>query len=389
MISKEELRRLAEFESPHGCAVSFYFQPGTPSDGSHRQEAILAKDLVRDALRQAERDGRAAAVRPDLERILNMAEQLHGNHARAKAIFACRERDLWREFDLKTGLPGTQLVLNHRFHLQPLARARAQSSRCSIALVDRETARIFEYDDGELEEKEDLINELSRRGRSDGFGGYNGGHAERHVENEAKRHFKIVAERLQERHGRGEFDWLLIGCHEQAWPEIQAHLHTYLKQRLLGHFAVEPRLASRELLRQHAERALEEHRASEQQALVREALGEARRKGRGAAGLGNVLLALERGEAQTIVIAENFSPAAATECAHCGHLDARLVQSCALCGQPTRELHDVSDALVSQALRRGVALAYAPADPDFERAGNIAALLRFRSDQNTSQKLVG
>ena len=51
MITREEIRRLAQVQSTEGGAISFYFQPQTPQNKSHREEAILVKDLVRDALR--------------------------------------------------------------------------------------------------------------------------------------------------------------------------------------------------------------------------------------------------------------------------------------------------------------------------------------------------
>ena len=73
MITREEIRQLAQFESPAGCAISFYFQPQTPQNKSHREEAIMAKDLVRDALRKAERNGNHTPLQrgpgKDIERL--------------------------------------------------------------------------------------------------------------------------------------------------------------------------------------------------------------------------------------------------------------------------------------------------------------------------------
>ncbi|HYX53815.1 MAG TPA: hypothetical protein VE783_10225, partial [Candidatus Limnocylindrales bacterium] len=120
MISREELRQLAQHESSHGCAISFYFQPQTPQDRSHREEAIVVKDLVRDALRRAERNGNNPPLREDLQRILETAEQLYGNHSRGKVIFACRELGIWHELDVLPRLGRTQLIVNSRFHLKPL-----------------------------------------------------------------------------------------------------------------------------------------------------------------------------------------------------------------------------------------------------------------------------
>ncbi len=51
MITREDIRELAEFQgSDADCAISFYFQPARPSNKAHREQAILAKDLVRQAL---------------------------------------------------------------------------------------------------------------------------------------------------------------------------------------------------------------------------------------------------------------------------------------------------------------------------------------------------
>jgi len=111
MMSREELRELADFEcrQPDEFAISFYFEPGTPKDKSHREEAILAKDMVRRTLQELELNGRSRGAISDLERILQLAESLHGNRARGKAVFACSVRQLWKEFDLPASSGATCL----------------------------------------------------------------------------------------------------------------------------------------------------------------------------------------------------------------------------------------------------------------------------------------
>ena len=47
-ITREQLRELAEFQDQKCCAVSFYFQPSTPRNKAHKEDAILIKDLVRE-----------------------------------------------------------------------------------------------------------------------------------------------------------------------------------------------------------------------------------------------------------------------------------------------------------------------------------------------------
>src|SRR5579885_3126536 len=122
MISREELKQLAAFESryPNELAITFYFKPPAPQDKSHRQETILAKDVVRRTMQELQVNGGNREALNDLARILQLAETLHGNSARAKAVFACGPRGVWQEFDLPDVVDSTKLFVNRRFHLKPL-----------------------------------------------------------------------------------------------------------------------------------------------------------------------------------------------------------------------------------------------------------------------------
>lgn len=384
MIPREELLQLAEVVSPEGCAISFYYQPPAPADRSHKADAILIKDAVQQALQNNE--DKPQHLRRDLQRILDMSEQLRNQHDRGRVIFACSDKDVWKEFDVPPHLPGTQVVVNSRFHLRPIAVAEAETPHCLVVLVDRERARFFELQDGRIHEREQdaMFDELPRRKKSDGFGGFEAGHNERYLANEAMRHFKTVAERLQNM----EFQYLLIGCRDETWPEVEPHLHNYTLARLLGRFVVDPGVASAQDVREPVERLLAEHIAGEREGLVRDVVGEAQRDGRGSLGLRNVLMALERGEVQTLVITGNFQ-GSAVECTHCGHLDVNMSPRCAACSNLNRELTDASDALISYALRNRARVAYLSASEALDRVGGVGALLRFRSDQNTAEKLAG
>ena len=100
MITRDDIRELANFHSPEGCAVTFYYQPTTPSNRSHRDEAILVKDLVNSALREAEKNGNQhKSAKPDLQRILEMTDALRSNGRKGKAVFACAAQGYWREFE--------------------------------------------------------------------------------------------------------------------------------------------------------------------------------------------------------------------------------------------------------------------------------------------------
>jgi peptide subunit release factor 1 (eRF1) len=407
MITREQIHELAEFEDQSACALSFYFQPTPPRNKAHKEEAILTKDLAREALRQLEVRSKSCngssnrndnngstnkdkfeSARADLDRIVHLSQDLRGTHPRAKAVFACSAQGFWREYDLPAQLSGTQLLLNRHFHLKPLAQLLGAFPSLGIVLIDRHRARLFDLRLGELTERMDFFHPLTRRGRGDGFGGYDAGHAQRRVADEARQHFKFIAEFLKDALGRGDkdkgmFEKWILGCQDVHWSQFEPQLHPYAKQKLLGRFTAEVAHVSDEQIRSHAEKILAEAQESRCQEAVHETLNQARHNARGATGLRRVLHALELGEVQTLLVGQSYH-SQAVECSGCGHLDAHLVSFCPVCGRQTRQVVDVGEAILPWVIRHDIELLYVKDDPEFDKVGNIAALLRFRSEQNTN-----
>jgi len=386
MMTRDEIRELAAFqadETKGACALSFYFQPDPPQDRSHRREAIVAKDIVKQALKSAAVSGKNGSLHADLDRVLDLATNLRG-HARGRAVFACSAQNFWKEFELPPHLGATQIYLQPRFQLKPLAALLGAQPALCVAMVDRQRARFFDLRLDDLRERGAIVHMLSRSGSSYGYNGYEGGHAERRVSEEALQHFKAISERLRTDFEKGIWERLIVGCQDASWSEFESHLHPYVKQRLIGRFSADVASVSNEEIRERAAAVLNRWIAERGSKKASEALDFAKSNGRGVTGLRRVLQALETGEVQTIFLTENYS-AQAVQCTNCGHLNAHLVPSCVACGSPTRELTDVCDAIIPIAIRRDIELFYLKDHADLNRAGNIAALLRFRSDQTTGQ----
>ena len=378
-ITREQIRELAEFRDEKSCALSFYFQPSTPRNKAHKEDMILIKDLAREALRGLESQGRKECARADIDRILRLSAELRSNGTHGKAVFACSAQNLWREYEVPASLPGTQLFVDRHFHLKPIAHLLSAFPLLGVVLVDRHRARIFDLRLGELTEREDLFHPQSRRGRSDGFAGYDGGHAQRRVEDEARQHFKNVAEALKALLEKGAFEKWILACQDAQLSLLEPQLHSYAKQALIGRFHVDVGHISKEEIRAHAQQILEQWQNDRRRELVEQALSQARSNGRGVSGLRRVLRSLELGEVQTLLLGENLQ-GHAVECRGCGHIDAHLVSSCPVCGRLTQEIVDVGEAILPWVIRRDVETLYVKDDPEFDKVGNIAALLRFRSE---------
>jgi peptide subunit release factor 1 (eRF1) len=380
-ITREQIRELAEFDDAQSSAVSFYFQPSTPRNKAHKEDTILVKDLAREALRGLEGADKARkeSAAADIDRILRLSATLRSNGSHAKAVFACAAQNVWREYDLPPNLPATRLFVERHFHLSPLARLLGSVPLVGIALVDRHRARIFDLRLGELSERQDLFHPLPRRGRSDGFAGFDGGHAQRRVDDEARQHFKNVAETLKGLLEKGVFERWILACQDAHLSLLEPQLHPYVSQALIGRFHADLGHVTRDEIRSRAQPILEQWQSDRRHKFVSQALSRARGNSRGVTGLRRVLRSLEMGEVQTLLIGENFQ-AHAIECTGCGHLDAHLVSFCPVCGRATQAVVDISEAILPWVIRRDIEMFYVKDDPEFDKVGNIAALLRFRSE---------
>jgi len=379
-ITREQIRELAEFQDEKSAAVSFYFQPSTPRNKAHKEDTILIKDLAREALRVAESKGTKDGARSDIERIMRLSGELRSNGTHAKAVFACAAQNVWREYELPAALPGTQLFVDRHFHLKPLAHMLGASPLLGVVLVDRHRARIFDLRLGELTERDDLFHPLPRRGRSDGFAGYDGGHAERRVEDEVRQHFKNVAAMLKELLDKGVFEKWILACQDSHLSLFEPQLHPYVSQALIGRFHADLGRVTPDEIRAHAQQIVDRWQSERKRELVAQALSQSRSNARGVTGLRRVLRSLELGEVQTLLIGENLQ-AHAVECSGCGHIDAHLVSYCPVCGRATQEVVDVGEAILPWVVRRDIETFYLKEDPEFDKVGNIAALLRYRSEK--------
>ncbi|MGA3090852.1 MAG: hypothetical protein ABSD75_19780 [Terriglobales bacterium] len=386
MMTRDEIRELAAFqadETKGACALSFYFQPDPPQDRSHRREAIVAKDVVKQALKSAAALGKNGSLHADLDRVLDLATNLRGN-ARGKAVFACSAQKFWKEYELPPNLGGTRIYLQSQFQLRPLAALLGAQPALCVAMVDRQRARFFDLRLDDLRERGAIVHMLSRNASRDGYNGYEGGHAERRVAEEALQHFKAISERLRFDFEKGIWERLIVGCQDANWSEFESNLHPYVRERLIGRFSADVASVSNEEIRDRADIVLKKWITERGSKKASEALDFAKSNGRGVSGLRRVLQALEAGEVQSIFLGEKYS-SQAVQCPNCGHLDAHLVAACVACGHSTRELADVCDAIIPIAIRRDIELFYLKDHADLDHAGNIAALLRFRSDQRTGQ----
>ena len=71
-----------------------------------------------------------------------------------------------------------------------------------------------------------------------------------------------MAEHIEQYFERGACDRLLIGCRDDVWSEIEPQLQPKARQRLVGHFRIDPKLATPEEVKQIAQEHLAAYEAT-------------------------------------------------------------------------------------------------------------------------------
>lgn len=384
MIPAKDLQELANFWTSGGDAISFYFQPETPTELAHREEPILTKERIQATFGRLRADN--PSTRRDIERLLATVAALKGNRSQGRVIFACASHNFWREYDLDGLETGAHFEAANSFTLAPLVPVMERQARYCIALADRNRARLLLLEGAHITEHSRVLDEDNEKVRTTGTGGSS--HVERQVGQRVHQHFKFLADHLLHFYEHKDYDFLLIGCRDEMRSEICDALHSELTRILVGQFAVDPGLATREEILERVQPLIEEKEHSEEVRLVEKVFGESTRDGLGCLGLGCVADALERGEIRTMLWPRSHpGPAqSASGCSNCGHILLRRAETCDLCGSPMHSFTDAREALLRRALTMSVEVRQIRSAP-FPADADIGALLRFRADRNTAAAL--
>jgi len=246
--------------------------------------------------------------------------------------------------------------------------------RMGVLLADRQRARLFVFELGELVERTELIDELPRqydeRGHSDQ------GHARErnHVEALAHQHLRNAADvafSLFQDHG---FELFAIGAPDAIAHELEGCLHPYLRERLCGRVPV-PVGSSLEDIRNAAielEMEVDRKREADLVARLRDAIGSGQRA---VAGLEGVLRALHERRVEQMVVSAGFAEAG-WRCATCEAL-AAIGPNCPSCSSPMHRVGDVVEDAVEDALSQGIRVSICVANADLDVAGRVGAFLRY------------
>lgn len=369
VITEDAIRQLAGFKGVDAPVTTVYLDV----DGRRlvrRQDVERELDgLLRAAKAQA---GGDPSVTADLRRIEDHVRGgIDRSRVRGLAFFSCSAHGLWQVVALPLPVR-SQVVVNAMPAVAQLERLVREYDRFGVLLADRQRARVFVFELGELVAEDEVVDELPRAW--DERGHLERGDTRHHVEALADRHLRRAAAAAFAAWQATGFQHLAIGATDDIASELEKLLHPYLRDRLCDRVPVGVG-ASRDEVRTAAAEVELRHERRREAELVERLRGAAATGRRGVAGLAPTLEALARRRVDHLLVSAGYA-AAGWRCPGCDLLATRG-RACPTCGTEMVRVRDVVEEAVEEALAQSCRVDLCVDCADLDVLGRIGALLRY------------
>jgi len=370
MITRHELDFLSNYPASGSPVVSFYLS----LDRREREEKTpftelknLLKAGQEEIARWPEVDHVPLALY--LTRIEEAAQEERGGKSRGLAIFA--GDNLWQVYRLPIA-PGNHIVVDRTPYVKPLIHLFRGHPRYCTVLVDKERARLFLIQMGEVQDYSMVLDEVPKHHEQ---GGWAQARLQRRHEDAVVHHLKRAAELTFEFFQREGFDSLLIGGTEELTSAFFERLHTYLQERVVGFLPIASTANGSDVLAltlkvmEEAEARMDEELTDK----LKEEVGQGRL---GVAGLAPTIRALNAHKVQDLLVEEGYEVAGG-RCSDCGSLSIRSTGRCRYCHGTIGKVDNLVDEAVEKAFAQGARVHPISPNQTLWDLGRIGALLRY------------
>jgi peptide chain release factor subunit 1 len=372
-LTADTVRSLARFRASDAPVTTCYLDLDGRVLPTHKDVQRAFDALVRQAHARFNGDTAHPSVISDLDRMTRHVKGYGRSHARSLAMFSCTSGGLWEVHELSVGVTN-QIVVHPSPYVRQLEEIIDEYERFGVLLADRQRARMFLYEFGELVERTEMVEEIERRG-DDNRGEFYKTRQDHQLSEQVHQHLRHAAQMAFAVRQEFGFDRLLIGGPNEVQSELIAALHPYVRACVADETLSVPTNASLAEVRRAAHEVEERIERKKEQTIVdrlREAVASG---GRGVAGLPGVLLALNERRVALLLVSRGFV-AEGWRCPSCGGLFA-IGRKCGACATEMTLVEDVVEEAVHEALSQQVRVEVCVGNADLDVLGRLGALLRF------------
>jgi peptide subunit release factor 1 (eRF1) len=363
-LSRQLVRELATFRGA-GPVVSVYLdvdgrrfvRPADYEAAFERMIKPLGEPAARDLVKRI--DQIRGHVKAGFDR----------SHVRGIAVFC--GVGLWETVDLPVPVRN-QVVVNDTPHVAQLEAVLDNHERIGVLLADRQHARVFVFDLGDLLDKTELFDQLPRH--EDDDGDWDRDHVHDHQAAATQHHVKRAADAAFAAWQEQRFEHLVIAASDDLAGDIERALHSYLQRRVAARLALPVTAPESDVHRAvlEVEESIERGRKAD---LVHQLRSAHASGNAGLAGLDDVLRAVGDHRVGTLLVSLGYE-VPGWRCDGCRHLAAKGPR-CPVCSGQMARVDDVVEEAIEAALAQNCRVEVCDGNADLDVLGRIGALLRF------------
>lgn len=365
MFSEKDLRALLDHTS-EGQVLSVYLNTD-PTEVQSEAAKIQLRNLLK-----------TVNLPEDVQVVEHFINLEYDWAAKGLVLFSDHSADFFRTYQFSLSVPD-KVIIGDRPTIRPLVRLMDTFKGWGVVLVDKQGARLFSYDLGELVEMEgvlgDEVKQTKRGGGNAMHGRMGGSDPSGKVENTIERNIKDVIEYATEFFKHHHIRRILIGGTDDNIARFKDELPKSWQSLVVSDFSMSMTAGHLDVLEQATQEVLAAQEKINQ-ALVNQAITLAAKGSNGVTGLIDTLNAIHEGRVKTLLVLQDFEQAG-YRCDGCGYLTVQELEICPFCNGSFVRIDDAVEMAVQETLKVNAEAKVVLENEALANAGHIAALLRY------------
>jgi len=366
MFTNHDLNELLSFKADQPV-ISVYLNT-EPSQGSTEVFKLKLRGMLKDI-----------DSHNDIDVIMRYFDHEHHWSGNSVVVFSCQPMDWFKSYSL--AIPVYNRVrIGNRPHVKPLVDLLDSYGGYGVVLIDKQSARLFNFHMGELREETDILGETIRRTKRGGGSqaqGRRGGTAGQtdYTDEVAERNMRDVADIGAQFFRDREIRRILIGGSDDNVAQFRSLLPKTWQSLVVGTFPVSMTASHNDIL----EKAINVGQAAEIQheiQLVKKVVTSAAKGKAAVLGFDDTLHAVKEKRVQLLLIREGYREPG-KRCQSCGYLTSSSMDTCPYCEGTLEEVSDIVEVAVRNVIRSAGDVEIIRRDQDISGFDQIGALLRF------------